>query len=66
MGLAVGGVGVRWCWRPADACGSRGACYTRVAQVTCYEDSRLLKLFADVVKILYDADVLGEDTIRFW
>jgi hypothetical protein len=37
-----------------------------VAQVTCYEDSRLLKLFADVVKILYDADVLGEDTIRFW
>ncbi|KAL4859617.1 Basic leucine zipper and W2 domain-containing protein 1-A [Chlorella vulgaris] len=35
-------------------------------QVTCYEDSRLLKLFADIVKILYDNDVLGEDTIRFW
>ncbi|EFN59008.1 hypothetical protein CHLNCDRAFT_33763 [Chlorella variabilis] len=35
-------------------------------QVTCYEDSRLLKLFADIVKILYDTDVLGEDTIRFW
>ena len=35
-------------------------------QVTCYEDSRLLKLFADVVKILYDTDVLGEDTIKYW
>lgn len=35
-------------------------------QVTCYEDSRLLKLFADIIKIMYDVDVLGEDTIRFW
>ena len=35
-------------------------------QVTCYEDSRLLKLFADIVKVLYDVDVLGEDTIRYW
>jgi hypothetical protein len=35
-------------------------------QVTCYEDSRLLKLFADIVKILYDCDVLGEDAIKHW
>lgn len=35
-------------------------------QVACYEDSRLLKLFPDIVKILYDTDVLGEDTVRFW
>ena len=35
-------------------------------QVTCYEDSRLLKLFADIIKVLYDVDVLGEDTIKFW
>ena len=35
-------------------------------QVTCYEDSRLLKLFADMVKVLYDVEVIGEDTIRFW
>ena len=35
-------------------------------QVTCYEDSRLLKLFADIIKILYDVDVLGEDTIKHW
>ena len=35
-------------------------------QVTCYEDSRLLKLFADIIKILYDVDVLEEDTIRHW
>lgn len=34
--------------------------------MTCYEDSRLLKLFPDIVKILYDGDVLGEDTIRYW
>lgn len=35
-------------------------------QVTCYEDSRLLKLFSDIIKVLYDVDVLEEDTIRFW
>ena len=35
-------------------------------QVTCYEDSRLLKLFASIVKVLYDVDLLGEDTIKFW
>ncbi|KDD75188.1 hypothetical protein H632_c819p1 [Helicosporidium sp. ATCC 50920] len=36
------------------------------AQVACYEDSRLLKLFTDMVRILYDADVLGEQAIRYW
>jgi hypothetical protein len=36
------------------------------AQVTCYEDSRLLKLFVDIVKILYGADVVGEDSLRTW
>lgn len=35
-------------------------------QVTCYEDSRLLKLFSDIVKVLYDVDVVGEDSIRHW
>lgn len=35
-------------------------------QTTCYEDSRLLKLFADIIKVLYDVDVLGEDTIKHW
>jgi hypothetical protein len=35
-------------------------------QVTCYEDSRLLRIFADIVKILYDVDVVGEDTIKYW
>ena len=35
-------------------------------QVYCYEDSKLLKLFASVVRVLYDYDVLGEDTIKFW
>ena len=35
-------------------------------QVYCYEDSKLLKLFATVVRILYDFDVLGEDTIKAW
>lgn len=35
-------------------------------QVTCYEESRLLKLFKDIVKVLYDADVVGEPAIRYW
>lgn len=32
----------------------------------CYEDTKLLKLFSDVVRILYDNEVVGEDTIKFW
>ena len=32
----------------------------------CYEDSKLLKLFQAIVRMLYDADVLGEDTIVWW
>lgn len=35
-------------------------------QVLCYEDNRLLKLFKDIVKLLYNADVIGEDTITHW
>lgn len=42
------------------------AALMNTAQVTCYEDSRLLKLFADVIKVLYDCDVVGEDTIKHW
>ncbi len=36
------------------------------AQVQCYEDNRLLKIFSDVVRLLYDADIVGEDTILHW
>lgn len=36
------------------------------SQVYCYEDSKLLKLFSQILRILYDADVLGEDAILFW
>ena len=35
-------------------------------QVCCYEDSKLLKLFTDIVRMLYDNDILAEDTIRWW
>eukprot|EP00884_Botryococcus_braunii_P005038 jgi/Botrbrau1/14535/Bobra.0212s0002.1 len=35
-------------------------------QVYCYEDAKLLKLFAKIVRILYDNDILGEDTIHWW
>jgi hypothetical protein len=37
-----------------------------LAQVCCYEDSKLLKLFTDIVRILYDSDVIAEDTIMWW
>lgn len=37
-----------------------------LSQVYCYEDPKLLKLFSAVIRILYDADVLDEDTIKFW
>ena len=39
---------------------------TSELQVYCYEDSKLLKLFSQILRILYDADVLGEDAILFW
>ncbi|MEW5300680.1 MAG: hypothetical protein WDW36_003594 [Sanguina aurantia] len=35
-------------------------------QVLCYEDNRLLKIFSDVVRMLYDAEIVGEDTIQHW
>lgn len=35
-------------------------------QVYCYEDNRLLKIFSDILRLLYDADIVGEDTIMHW
>lgn len=35
-------------------------------QVFCYEDSKLLKLFSDIVRSLYDNDIIAEDTILRW
>lgn len=37
-----------------------------VIQVYCYEDATILKLFPQIVKLLYDADVIAEDTILLW
>lgn len=35
-------------------------------QVLCYEDNKLLKLFKDIVKLLYNGDLVAEDTIQHW
>lgn len=35
-------------------------------QVQCYEDTKLMKLFPEIIKSLYDQDVLAEDTILHW
>uniref|UniRef100_A0A2P2M4H7 eIF4-gamma/eIF5/eIF2-epsilon domain-containing family protein n=1 Tax=Rhizophora mucronata TaxID=61149 RepID=A0A2P2M4H7_RHIMU len=35
-------------------------------QVQCYEDAKLMKLFPEIVRSLYDQDVLAEDTIHHW
>ncbi|KAJ8747864.1 hypothetical protein K2173_013032 [Erythroxylum novogranatense] len=35
-------------------------------QMQCYEDAKLMKLFPEVVRSLYDQDVLAEDTILYW
>ncbi|MBA0710180.1 hypothetical protein Golax_025171 [Gossypium laxum] len=35
-------------------------------QMQCYEDAKLMKLFPEIVKSLYDQDVLAEDTILYW
>ncbi|KXZ51094.1 hypothetical protein GPECTOR_14g77 [Gonium pectorale] len=35
-------------------------------QVFCYEDTRMLKCFSDIVKLLYNAEIVGEDTIQHW
>lgn len=32
----------------------------------CYEDAKLMKLFPEIVRSLYDQDVLAEDTILHW
>ncbi|KAI3975323.1 hypothetical protein MKX01_033563 [Papaver californicum] len=35
-------------------------------QIQCYEDTKLMKLFPEIVRNLYDQDVLAEDTILHW
>lgn len=35
-------------------------------QQQCYEDVKIQKAFPDIVRTLYDLDVLAEDTILLW
>lgn len=35
-------------------------------QIQCYEDAKLMKLFPEIVRSLYEQDVLAEDTILMW
>lgn len=35
-------------------------------QGQCYEDTKLMKLFPEIVRSLYEQDVLAEDTILHW
>jgi hypothetical protein len=35
-------------------------------QIHCYEDAKLMKLFPEIIRALYDQDVLAEDTILVW
>lgn len=35
-------------------------------QTYCYENTKLMKLFPQIVRTLYDGDVLAEDTILYW
>lgn len=40
--------------------------FSHFVQVHCYEDNKLLKIFSDIVRLLYDVDIVGEDTIMYW
>jgi len=35
-------------------------------QVYLYQDTAILKLFPQIIKLMYDADVIDEDTIMLW
>ncbi|GLT87776.1 hypothetical protein SLE2022_058380 [Rubroshorea leprosula] len=35
-------------------------------QMQCYEDAKLMKLFPEIIRSLYQKDVLAEDTILLW
>eukprot|EP00246_Nothoceros_aenigmaticus_P011296 TRINITY_DN301_c0_g1_i1.p1 TRINITY_DN301_c0_g1~~TRINITY_DN301_c0_g1_i1.p1 ORF type:complete len:412 (+),score=99.72 TRINITY_DN301_c0_g1_i1:296-1531(+) len=35
-------------------------------QIHCYEDTKLMKLFPEIIRALYDQDVLAEDTVLIW
>ena len=35
-------------------------------QMQCYEDAKLMRLFPEMVRSLYEQDVLAEDTILHW
>ncbi|KAG6470431.1 hypothetical protein ZIOFF_071504 [Zingiber officinale] len=35
-------------------------------QIQCYEDTKLMKLFPEIIRSLYEQDVLAEDSILHW
>jgi hypothetical protein len=35
-------------------------------QTYCYEDAKLMKLFPEIIRALYDQEVVSEDTILVW
>ncbi|KAL7109624.1 hypothetical protein ACP275_06G185700 [Erythranthe tilingii] len=35
-------------------------------QIQCYDDAKMMKLFPEIIRSLYDQDVLAEDTILHW
>ncbi|XP_042448297.1 protein krasavietz-like [Zingiber officinale] len=35
-------------------------------QIQCYEDTKLMKLFPEIIRSLYEQDVLAEDTVLHW
>jgi len=37
-----------------------------IVQFLCYEHNNLMKVFQDIVRMLYDTDVLSEEAIVFW
>ena len=54
-------------WTAAVAASARVEAALMVEiQVSCYEDGQKLKLFSDIIRILYDCDVIAEDTILYW
>ena len=50
----------------ADASARGEAALLLHAQAACYEDPKLLKLFASLVRLLYDEGLVAEDAVRWW
>jgi len=51
---------------PFSSSGKAQVALINMVQVHCYEDTRVIKAFPQILKVLYNKDVITDDAIIYW